>query len=345
MEQDNKFEMVDEVFDNQMDADKEEDNIKTKLKLNGNRNKRNVWWIIIGLLVILGIGVFIYLYVDDESNNEQLDNNNDDVIVNKEDEELEEEVSNVGYVSCDDNTSLLNVRNSTSGSIIDGLSCYKNVIIEEELEGTDVCDNWYKISYMKNDDSYTGYACGTYIKKMEVSLGVYDNIRGLIDKANNYYENNVLKAYCGNVDDSDIRDISFGNDMNGEYVKSEYKNIDELKKYLLSFMDLGLLTNKIELSDFDNPKMYDNYYEIDGSLYCRNYSSKRWITLYTGNYDIEIVSVNDDKIDVNVAYEYLSEESDCDIKDLSNCSKADFIYDIRKISVSNGIITKMDFHK
>jgi len=33
----------------------------------------------------------------------------------------------------------LNVRNSTSGDIIDGLSCYKEVTIEEELPGTDNC--------------------------------------------------------------------------------------------------------------------------------------------------------------------------------------------------------------
>ena len=56
-------------------------------------------------------------------------------IENKEEKDKEnQKEENIGYVSCDDNTALLNVRNSTSGDIIDGLSCYKQVNIEEELE-------------------------------------------------------------------------------------------------------------------------------------------------------------------------------------------------------------------
>ncbi len=35
------------------------------------------------------------------------------------------------------------------GDIIDGLSCYKEVTIEEELPGTDNCKKWYKVSYVK----------------------------------------------------------------------------------------------------------------------------------------------------------------------------------------------------
>ena len=165
-----------------------------------------------------------------------------------------------------------------------------------------------------------------------------------IDKANEYYDNSVLTAYCGDTDGSK-KTISFSDNMTGEYVKSSYKNIDELKNYLYSFMDKNLIKVKLELSDINNPKYYDNYYEIDGSLYCRNYAGKGWLTYYTGNYDIEITSYSDNKISVNIAYQYINENSNCKLDNLSSCSRSDFVYEIGKINIDNGIITKMDFHK
>ena len=47
-------------------------------------------------------------------------------------------------------------------------SCFKEVTILEELEGTDNCNKWYKISYNKRGKNYTGYSCGTYISKKNV---------------------------------------------------------------------------------------------------------------------------------------------------------------------------------
>lgn len=324
---------------------KKEDGNINKLRLNNNRNNdRNkiIMYVIMGVLVVVLVALVVILVMnkkpidsDDEKNN---------VIVNKNEEDPIDGVeNNLGYVSCDDNTTLLNVRNSTSGNIIDGLSCYKEVTIEEELEKTDVCDKWYKISYIKNGSSYTGYACGMYIKKLEVSKKVMNDVRSIIDKANDFYEKSILTVYCGKTSTSKM--INFENNMTGEYVKSEYKNISELKNYVLSFLDESLVKTKLELSDFKNPKYYDNYYEIDGDLYCRNYSGKGWITGYTGNYDIEITSVNDGKMNINIAYEYIEDDSDCDLNNLSKCSKSDFVYDIGKITINNNIITKMDFHK
>lgn len=339
---------IEGIDDNVMEEiiDKEEDSIKGKLNRNRDNDKKKVIiYIVIGILVVALISLVIY-FVFNKENNTNDDNNidNDAGVVNGEIEESDEDVDdNIGYVSCDDNTTLLNVRNSTTGNIIDGLSCYKEVIIEEEIDGTDVCDKWYKISYTRNGNNYTGYSCGTYIKKMGYSSSVMDSVKKLIDKANDYYENNILKAYCGNS--SDIKIIEYDNNMTGEYVKSEYKNIDELKKYVLSFLSESLITIKIELSDIDNPKYYDNYYEIDGNLYCRNYAGKGFTSYYTNNYDIEIVSVSDDKIDVNIAYQYLSQDSECNLDDLSNCSKSNFVYEIGKVKIENNIITKMDFHK
>ena len=129
------------------------------------------------------------------------------------------------------------------------------------------------------------------------------------------------------------------------YKNPEYKNIEEIKTYLSTFLDPSLFKNELKLSDINNPKQYDNYYEIDGELYCRNYIGKGWLSNYTGNYDIEIVSNTDNKIVVNIAYEYLTDDSKCDIKDLSKCSNSNFKYEISKINIEDGIIKKMDFHK
>lgn len=340
-----QIEGIEENTEDIIEVQKEEDNIKLNLNNNRNSNKKKkiMMYIIIAILSVTLITLLIYIIIDKKEEKNNSNNVVEDNVQNTEEKVDNTQNNNIGYVSCDDNTSLLNVRNSTSGNIIDGLSCYKEVTIEEELSGTEACDNWYKISYNKNGNNYTGYACGTYIKRLEVSQTVINNVRNLIDKANDYYDNSVLKAYCGTTSDTKI--INFTDNMTGEYVKSEYKTIDELKKHLLSFLDEDLINIKLELSDINNPKYYDNYYDIDGELYCRNYAGKGWMTNYTNNYDIEVTSVTNDKINVKIAYEYLTEDSNCDLEDLSKCSKSDYIYEIGKITIENNIITKMDFHK
>ena len=70
----------------------------------------------------------------DSDNNDNRNDKNNDVV---EDNKDNKEDSAISYVACDGNTALLNVRNSVTGDIIDGLSCYQEVKIEEELEGND----------------------------------------------------------------------------------------------------------------------------------------------------------------------------------------------------------------
>ena len=71
------------------------------------------------------MGAIIYLVIinKDSDNNDNNDNRNDknnDVV---EDNKDNKEDSAISYVACDGNTALLNVRNSVTGDIIDGLSC------------------------------------------------------------------------------------------------------------------------------------------------------------------------------------------------------------------------------
>lgn len=343
-----EFQMETEVF-----SKEEEESKKMKSKPNYQRNdnkKKIIIYIVLGLAIALLIGTLVYLLVIKKDDNKTTTPS----VIEKEDDKdkvNDKDETNLGYVSCDDNTSLLNVRNSTSGDIIDGLSCFKEVKIDEELEGTENCKKWYKISYTKRDNNYTGYACATYIKKKTEDNKVDERaVEKLIEKANDYYIKNLSVPYCGKTSDTKNIEYKEGeNSFTGYYVKSEYKSLEELKKYLLTFLDESLIESELKLSDINNKKMYDNYYEIDGNLYCRNYSGKGVSTRYTGNYDFEIESISDNKVNVNIAYEYLTEESTCDSKDLSKCTNSNFTYKISKIVIkkedSNYIITKMDFPK
>ena len=331
-----------------IDDDNEKEVVNTnRLNSNNNDKKKIIMYVVGGLIALLLVGAIIYLVIINKGNDNKdtkNDKNNDVVEDNKDNTKND---NNVSYVVCDGNTALLNVRNSVTGDIIDGLSCYQDVKIEEELEGNEACDKWYKISYKKRDNNYTGYACGTYIKKSNIKESTISKVKEIIDKANEYYEKTMIMPYCGNT--TDVKDITFKNEdgstFTGEYVKSEYKNIDEIKSYLNTFASSSLFKTDLKLSDINNPKQYDDYYEIDGNLYCRNYSGKGWKSNYTGNYNIEITSSSDNKYLINISYEYLNDDSKCELKDLSKCSNNNFKYEIGKIVIENDIITKMDFHE
>lgn len=347
MNENNKAVMETEVFS--LEKETNIDNMKSKPSRSNNDNKKKlIIYIILGILLLIIIGIVICMVINNKKDN--LNEDKEKEVVNKDDKETKEEDNSIAYVSCDDNTSLLNVRNSTSGDIIDGLSCFKEVTIESELDGTDNCKKWYKINYIKKGSNYTGYVCGTYINKSTSSTEM-KKIKEVIDKANNYYENNVLKAYCGE-NTGETKNIEYKEGENsfiGYYVKSEYKTLSELKEYLLTFLDESLISPELKLSDINNKRMYDDYYEIDGNLYCRNYAGKGWNTRYTGNYDIEITFIGSNKITGRISYEYLTEESSCNIKDLSKCTNSNYKYELGnftiKLDSASYIITNIDFHK
>lgn len=317
---------------------------------NNNRKRKNnkfIIYVMLGILLLIVVSIVIILLLNKEgtSTNENNNEDNNEKVVNKEDIE-----DNIAYVSCDDNTSLLNVRNSTNGDIIDGLSCFMRVTIEEELEETDNCSKWYKISYAKRGREYTGYACATYIKQVSIKNSDIELVEKLMNKANDYYGNNIFKAYCGDTTNETIEvKYPLGEvNLTGEYIKSKYKTLDELKEYLLSFLDENLINPELKLSDINNKNINDDYYEIDGNLYCRNYSANGILTRYTNNYNIEITNISDNKITGRVSYEYLKEESSCDINNLSKCSNSNFEYVIKEFTIkmvdNNYILTKIGFN-
>ncbi len=336
-----------------LEENEEEEKTITR-KINGRKDgnkKKIIIIIIIVIAIILAIGTTIYLKTKNNQKNSATDNLNSEKETKKE--ETTSNDKNLAYVECDSNASLLNVRNSTTGDIIDGLSCFQELTIEEEEEKTDNCPKWYKISYQKRGGNYTGYVCSTYIKESTTSSSTKKIVGDLIDKANDYHKNSVLKAYCGNDLTGKTKEIEFenaNNKMTGEYLKSEYKSLDELKKYLLSFLDEKLIDIKLELSDYNDRAYYDNYYEIDNSLYCRNYSGKDWNTMYTGNYNFEVTEDDGDEINARIAYEYLNKENEkCTLDNLSSCTTSQFKYEIGNIKIKkveeDYIITSIDFYK
>ncbi len=329
------------------DKENEKEEVVIKNKPNNHQKIYLITAITIILLAIIVLIIFLL-----PSNKKEDEKNDISKEISKEEEKDSDSKTRLAYVDCDTNTSLLNVRNSPTGDIIDGISCFQTVTIEEEEEKTENCPKWYKISYTKRGDNYTGYSCSTYIKESTIDEKIYSQVKELIDKANDYHKNSMLGAYCGNAsgETKEIEFTSNNSTIKGEYLKSEYNSIEELKKYLLSFLKEDIISQKLELSDYSNKSYYDNYYEIDGSLYCRNYAGKDWNTTYTGNYNFEITNVSDKKIDVRIAYEYLSEETEkCNLDDLSSCSTSQFKYILGEIKMEkekdNYVITAIDFYE
>ena len=329
--------------------DNEERKEMNNLKLNGNDNKKKIIIAIITIVVCVLLAVLTYfIFIKKDNNKQEGNNTNVNEPTNISNSGNVDNSKKIYYVSCDDNTAYLNVRSSTIGNIIDGLSCYTEVNVTEEEEKTESCPKWYKVSYKKHDSNYTGYVCSSYINELKISEDEYEKIKETVKNALDYKVNKLL-PYCGNA--TDVMDVTFtmdnGSTMKVEYLKSPYKTLEELKTYLQSFLSDNLIDD-IKLSDYNNKKYYDDYYEIDGNLYCRNYSNKGVDSKYTGNYNIEVLS-NSDKIKLNISYEYLTNDSTCDIKKLDKCSNSNFKYEIGKIEMDkNGNdykITKMDFPK
>ena len=99
-----------------------------RLNSNNNDKKKIIMYVAGGFIALLLVGAIIYLVIinKDSDNNDNRNDKNNDVV---EDNKDNKEDSAISYVACDGNTALLNVRNSVTGDIIDGLSCYQEVKI------------------------------------------------------------------------------------------------------------------------------------------------------------------------------------------------------------------------
>ena len=53
------------------------------------------------------------------------------------------------------------------------------------------------------------------------------------------------------------------------------KETKDIVKLIAGIQIESLIKTELKLSDINNKRLYDDYYEIDGNLYCRNYSGKK----------------------------------------------------------------------
>ena len=74
-------------------------------------------------------------------------------------------------------------------------------------------------------------------------------------------------------------------------------------------------------------------------------SLQNLVLFSSSTYNVEILSNTNNKIEANISYEYLNEDTKCDLKELSKCSNSNFNYEIGKVTIQNDKIIKMDFHK
>lgn len=316
-----------------------------------------MWKIIIyassAVLIVILFIIIIYLYVNQDSDEDErlLEDNppQDSSTVSgfPPDEDSTSIIGKISYVACDDSTITLNVRSEPSGSIIDSVSCFKELDVIEPAPADELCENWYKVKYTKRKGNYTGYVCGSYLKTPPIEEKQLEEIKSLVSKTLDYYTSNNILPYCG--DTFGNKTIIMSDGIPYEYLKSEFKSLSALKSYLLSFMDERLLTSNLQLSNSSSPKYNDDYYEIDGNLYCRGYSNKEEDGKYTGSYDIEVASTSLSKTELNIAYEYLAPKSTCTLSNLTDCYTSDFVYELGKVTITSSdgmnIVSKIDFPK
>lgn len=76
------------------------------------------------------------------------------------------------YYICEDDETTLSVRDKESGNRIDRLACGSKVnLLSISDVKTDICDNWYYVSYTKYTSGVSqttkGYVCGNFLKTRE----------------------------------------------------------------------------------------------------------------------------------------------------------------------------------
>ena len=107
------------------------DEVISNRKKNGDNNNNKLFMLVIcGVLGLIIVGLLLYIFLGNKDENLSSDNNENDLEVGEVNGEINESddeiiLENMGYVSCDDNTAPLDVRNSSTGNIIESLSCYK----------------------------------------------------------------------------------------------------------------------------------------------------------------------------------------------------------------------------
>lgn len=225
------------------------------------------------------------------------------------------------------------------------------IVIDKALDKYVDCSKCTKCE-IKDNGTVSGNTDNTPVIDDKKLLSEEDalNIGNLMfDKASSFYSSTVLTTspFCG-------RSLNENNIVldEGTYNKaSNFSSIQDVKDYLLEFLSQNIVNAAVTNS---------GYKEIDGSLYCLASSGKGFLTNYTGNKNLKVLDIQEDKITYSIEFIYADFDSDnasCKFdwnfrltpSDLSLCSpddlfnvNADFV--IEKNDNGNWIITKFADH-
>ncbi len=132
--------------------------------------------IIVILIIILVAGALMLNAKSNKKNNINLVNEVVDEIPIIEDKD------GTYYYICEDDETTLSVRDKESGNRIDRLACGSKVnLLSISETKTDICDNWYYVSYTKYTSGVSqttkGYVCGNFLKTRKDNItNVFTNI-------------------------------------------------------------------------------------------------------------------------------------------------------------------------
>lgn len=199
----------------------------------------------------------------------------------------------------------------------------------------------------------------------------------LYDKVTDIYEISVLVPYCG-IDPyeyyepdkrNEIKELGDSALGNGEYYKSNFSSLDDLKKYLTQWLSEELVNKKVvKQREFDDGTISYNYVEDlsllrgkeeysyidyvlkDNALYCRLQTGKGWLTHYR-SYEMKVDSITENKIVYTITNEYIKADSACwQHEDEVDCKKEDLEYKDTKFTIErnasgNFVVTDYTLHE
>lgn len=228
------------------------------------------------------------------------------------------------------------------GLFVMGIINFKLIATDEEHQN-DTSENIKEDNILSQDEA--------------VKLG-----RELYDKATEVYETWQLLPYCGvsvhEIQNKEIVDFGKASKM----YESEFKNMNELKDYLATFLSDEIINQHIneeaitDLSILDQDyKEYTNYVISSDKLFCRVNTGKGWLSRYLDNYEITTNTIKNDIIIYNVKLANVTEavamevDSKCTYgSKITDCNANQIEYVetkfiIKKIN-SNWIVTDYTLH-
>ena len=200
------------------------------------------------LVIVLVLGSFM---LNNKSNkkNKNIPMNNINEIV--ETPPVIEDEEGTYYYICEDDETTLSVRDKESGNRIDRLACGSKVnLISISETKTDICDNWYYVSYTKYTSGVSqttkGYVCGNFLSTRKDNL---DNVFTDLDLS-------LIR--------NDIRYIK----INDKYNITTKRDEDTMK---LLINNKEVLSN--EISCIGSITMLEDYLVVSNNYSCGNTST------------------------------------------------------------------------